>query len=55
MGIERGSATSHSVDNSLYKRPWSCHKRDYGMNEYFFQIFTVKQCELNITLHLAKS
>jgi hypothetical protein len=31
-GKLRGSARSDSVENSLYKRLWTC-KRDYGLND----------------------
>jgi hypothetical protein len=26
LEFERGSTRSHSLDNSLWKRPWICHK-----------------------------
>jgi hypothetical protein len=29
--IERGSTRSHSMENSLSKRLWTCYKRDYVM------------------------
>jgi len=29
--IERGSTRLHSVENSLWKRLWTCHKWDYEM------------------------
>ena len=31
--IERGRTRSLSVENWLWKRLWTCRKRDYGMNE----------------------
>jgi hypothetical protein len=33
LEIERGSTRSHSMENSLWKRLWTCHKTDYRMNE----------------------
>jgi hypothetical protein len=30
---KRGSTRSHSVENSLWKRIWTCRKTDYRMNE----------------------
>ena len=27
--IERGNATSHNLDNSLWKGLWACRKADY--------------------------
>ena len=31
LSIERESTRSHSVENSLWKRPWACRKTEYGM------------------------
>ena len=31
-GNERGSTRSHYVEISLWKRPLTCHKTDYGMD-----------------------
>jgi hypothetical protein len=33
MEIEKGSTRSHSVENSLSKRLWTCRKAAYGMSE----------------------
>jgi hypothetical protein len=33
LEIARGSSRSQSVDNSLWKRLWTCRKTDNGMNE----------------------
>jgi hypothetical protein len=33
MKIERGSTRSLSVENSLWKRLWTCRKTDYRMNK----------------------
>jgi hypothetical protein len=33
LEIERGTTRSQSVENSLWKRLWTCRKTDYGMNE----------------------
>jgi ABC-type tungstate transport system permease subunit len=33
LEIERGSSRTHSMENSLWKRLWTCHKTDYGMEE----------------------
>jgi hypothetical protein len=30
---ERGSIRSHRVENSLWKRQWTCHKAGCGTNE----------------------
>jgi hypothetical protein len=30
---ERGSTRLYCVENSLWKRLWTCCKSDYGMNE----------------------
>jgi hypothetical protein len=30
--ILRGSTKSHSLENCLWKRLWTCHNTDYGMN-----------------------
>ena len=32
--IERGRTGSQSLQNSLWKRLWTCLKTDYGMNEW---------------------
>jgi hypothetical protein len=32
--LKRGSTRSHSVENSVWKTLWSCHKAEYGMNGY---------------------
>jgi hypothetical protein len=34
LEIERGSTRSHSMENSLWKRLWTCRKTDCRMNEY---------------------
>jgi hypothetical protein len=33
METERGSTRSHSAEKSLRKRPWTCRKTDYRMND----------------------
>jgi hypothetical protein len=33
LEIERENTISHSVENSLWKRLWTCGKTDYGMND----------------------
>jgi len=33
LGIERGSATSHSVCDLVWNRLWTCRKTDYGMHQ----------------------
>jgi Cys-tRNA synthase (O-phospho-L-seryl-tRNA:Cys-tRNA synthase) len=33
LEIERGSTTWHCMQNSLWKRLWTCHKTDYGIND----------------------
>jgi hypothetical protein len=33
LEIERESTRPHSVENSLWKRLWTCHKTDYRKNE----------------------
>ena len=33
-GIWRGSTTTHSLENLLWNRLWTCHKTDYKMNEH---------------------
>jgi hypothetical protein len=33
LEIERGSTRSHPVENSLWKRLWTCRKTDYSMND----------------------
>ena len=30
---QRGSTRSHSLENSFWKRLWTCRKTDYGLNE----------------------
>jgi hypothetical protein len=30
--ILRGSTKSHSLEKCLWKRLWTCHNTDYGMN-----------------------
>ena len=30
LEIERGSNRSHCVENSVWKRLWTCHTKDYG-------------------------
>jgi len=35
VDIERGSTKWHSVENSLWKRLWTCSKADCGMDELF--------------------
>jgi hypothetical protein len=32
LKIERGSTRSHCVENSLWKRLWTCRKTGYGIN-----------------------
>jgi len=32
---EGSSTRSHSVENSLWKRFWTCRNRDYEMNELY--------------------
>jgi hypothetical protein len=32
-GISRGSTISYSVENSLWKRLWTCRKAGYEMND----------------------
>jgi len=32
LEFQKGSPTSHSVHNSLWKRVWTCHKTDGGTN-----------------------
>jgi len=39
LEIERGCGTSHSVENSLWKRLWTCRKTDGRLNEWM-KIFT---------------
>jgi hypothetical protein len=34
LKIERGSTGSRCVENSLWKRLWTCRKTDYRMNDY---------------------
>ena len=34
LEIETGNTRSHSVENSLWKRLWTCRKADYRMNEW---------------------
>jgi len=36
LEIERGSTRSHSVGNSLLKRPWTCCKTNNRMNGIFW-------------------
>jgi hypothetical protein len=31
--LKKISSRSHSLENSLWKRLWTCRKTDYGMNE----------------------
>jgi hypothetical protein len=33
LEIERGSIRSYSMENSLWKRLWTCRKTGYRMNE----------------------
>ena len=33
LEIEKESSRSHSVENSGWKRLWTCRKTDYWMNE----------------------
>jgi hypothetical protein len=33
LGIKRGSARSHSVENSLWKRLWTCRKTDSVLHD----------------------
>jgi hypothetical protein len=33
LEIERGSTSSHCLENSLWKRLRTCHKADYAINE----------------------
>jgi hypothetical protein len=33
--LEGGSTRSHPVENSLWKRLWTCRKTDCGMNETY--------------------
>jgi hypothetical protein len=33
MEFERGNARSNSLENSLWKRPWTCRKTDYTEKE----------------------
>jgi hypothetical protein len=32
MEIERGSSRSHSLENSIWKKLWTCRKTNYRMN-----------------------
>jgi hypothetical protein len=32
LETERGTSKSHSMENSLSKKPWTCRKTDYRMN-----------------------
>jgi hypothetical protein len=32
LGVEKGNARSHSMENSLWKRLWNCRKVDHGLN-----------------------
>jgi hypothetical protein len=41
LEIERENTRSHSVENSPWKRLWTCRKVDYEMNELM-----AKYCEL---------
>jgi hypothetical protein len=34
LETERGNSSSHAVENSLWKRPWNCGKKNYRMNEF---------------------
>jgi hypothetical protein len=31
--VGTGSSRSHSGENSLWKRPWTCRRTDYGIND----------------------
>jgi len=37
-GIERGSTRSHTVENSLWQRLWTCRKADYGSGSQTFLV-----------------
>jgi hypothetical protein len=46
---ERGSTRSHSVENSLWKKLWTCRKTDYTMNEceVLLEVFwEIRECRL---------
>jgi hypothetical protein len=36
LEIERGSTRLHPMENSFWKRLWTCHKTDYRMTEWYF-------------------
>jgi hypothetical protein len=40
---ERRSIRPHSVKDSYWKRPCTCHKTDYGMIEYIYNL-CVRAC-----------
>lgn len=46
--FERGSSRSHSLENSLWKKLWTCRKREYAMNgrtnEYMTTLSNVRLC-----------
>ena len=54
LGIVNGRTISYCVENWLRNVPRTYHKTECGMNDFFFQIFTVQQYELNIQLHVLK-
>jgi hypothetical protein len=47
LEVERGSTRSHSVENSLWKKVYICHKADNIMNEYHRSISTLCICVLS--------
>jgi len=55
LDTAKGRTLSYCVENWLRKVPRNCYKMECGMNEFFFQIFTVQQCELNVQLNVLKS
>ena len=44
LELESGSATPHSVENSLEKKLWTCRKTDSGMNECYRVLFLWHLC-----------
>jgi hypothetical protein len=51
LETEGGSTRSHNVENSLWKRLWTCRKTDCGLNEWLHTNYRLtntrieKQCE----------
>jgi hypothetical protein len=39
LEIERGSTRSHAVENSIWKRLWTCRKADYVMNDHTCDLY----------------